>query len=243
MPKTVLVRQVGLTKLEQKLLANVSRIEHWATVQKSTTHILPHVDEDHDIQSVIFLRVELGRRSAYAEVSRLLHKCLPNPTVILTEGQDGCCVSVDVTRRSLAEHGATVVESVDSTGAFDPDDGAWVGLLDALAFRALPQEDLLAYLVAMERAVKMSRAIPVLGHYPGCGAEQADELLKLIAEYDRLTIEARGVEARRQDRNLSLNETAKLRMRQKSIEKDRDKVAEGIQKLCEASRTSDREGW
>ncbi|MDD7554369.1 DUF4391 domain-containing protein [Schaalia hyovaginalis] len=231
-PKTVLTKQAGLTRLEQRSLDRVARIEHWATVQKSTARVLPHVDEAYDIQSIVFLRIELSRGAAFAEVSRLLHKCFPNPTVVLAEGGNDVSVSVAITRRSLAEQGATVVERVDGTGAFDPGDRAWEGFLDALAFDALPQDDLLAYLVAMGRAVRLSRAIPVLGRYPACDPSRADELAALIAEHDRLASEARGIDDRRRDRELSLNETAKLRMQLKAVEKNRDEVANKIRSIC-----------
>lgn len=103
-------------------------MEHWATVQKSTTRILLHVDTERDIRGIIFLRVELSGGAAYAEMSRLLHKSFPNLTVALREGSVGVAISVAITRGSLAEWGATVVESADATGAFDPADGAWAGL-------------------------------------------------------------------------------------------------------------------
>lgn len=237
LPKTVLVRQAGLTRLEQKSLDRVARIEHWATVQKSTTRMLPHVDEVYDIQSIVFLRVELSRGGAFAEVSRLLHKCFPNPTVVLAEGEGGICVSVAVTRKSLAEHGATVVERADGTGAFDPENDAWAGLLDALAFDALPQDDLLTYLTSMDRTVRLSRAIPVLGHYPTCSPSRVDELVAMIAEHDRLASEARAVDEERRDKDLTFNEMAKLRMQLKAIENKREEFAKTIRKLCETAGT------
>ena len=63
-PKAALLRNARLTRLEQRALDKVSLIEHWATVQKSSTRIPPHVDEERDIQAVVFLRCELTGRSA-----------------------------------------------------------------------------------------------------------------------------------------------------------------------------------
>ena len=66
-PKTALTRNAYLTRPEQRALDKVSFIEHWATVQKSSTRIPPHIDEERDIQAVVFLRCELtGRSAAYA---------------------------------------------------------------------------------------------------------------------------------------------------------------------------------
>lgn len=159
--KTVLTHQALLTKTEQKVLARVASLTHFATVQNSTTRIPPTQDADHDIQSVVFLRCELAGSSAYAEVAALLHKCFPNPTVILLDGEGRVCVSVAVTRRSLAERGATVIDRVESTGAFDPGDETYGGFLRAISFDALPQGDLLSYL---ERA--SSTPWPFPGPWP-----------------------------------------------------------------------------
>ncbi|MGN0035072.1 MAG: DUF4391 domain-containing protein, partial [Coriobacteriales bacterium] len=100
-PKTVLTKQAQLTRHEQKVLDKVASIRHFATVQKSTTRILPHVDVERDVQSVIFLHCETTEASkAYGEVAALLHKCFPNPTVILFDGTGVAGVSAALTRNS-----------------------------------------------------------------------------------------------------------------------------------------------
>ena len=85
-PKTVLVKQAMLSKTEQKRLDKVARLEHFATVQKSTTRIPPYEDDERNVQSVVFLRCEMTAGTmAVAEVAELVHKCFPNPTVLLVE--------------------------------------------------------------------------------------------------------------------------------------------------------------
>ena len=54
-PKTTLVKQAMLTKTEQKRLDKVARLEHFATVQKSTTRIPPYEDGERNVQSIVFL--------------------------------------------------------------------------------------------------------------------------------------------------------------------------------------------
>ena len=82
-PKTVLVKQAMLTKTEQKRLDKVARLEHFATVQKSTTRIPPYEDDERNVQSVVFLRCEMTAGTmAVAEVAELVHKCFPNPTAL-----------------------------------------------------------------------------------------------------------------------------------------------------------------
>lgn len=102
-PKTVLVKQAVLTKIEQKRLDKVACLEHFATVQKSTTRIPPYEDDEHNVQSIVFLRCEMAAETmAVAEAAELVHKCFPNPTALLIEAGGCACVSVALTRTSWA---------------------------------------------------------------------------------------------------------------------------------------------
>ena len=232
-PKAALVRQALLTKTEQKVLDRVSAVTHFATVQRSTTRIPPAVDAGHDIQSVVFLRCEMaGSSAAYSDVARLLHKCFPNPTVVLFGGCGEACVSVAVTRRSLAEQGAMVIDEVQGTGGIDIDDEALAPFAEALAFDNLPQDDLLAYLRGMAWAVRLSRAVPSLGFYPACAERDRERLETLIAERDGAAAKVADLKLRRRDRDLTLNESAKLRMELKGCEKELEKAVNGIKEIC-----------
>lgn len=231
-PKAVLVRQALLTKTEQKVLGRVSAVTHYATVQRSTARIPATVDADHDIQSVVYLRCEMaGSSAAYSDVARLLHKCFPNPTVILFGGCGEACVSVAVTRRSLAEQGATVVDEVQSTGGIDIDGEAFAPFVDALAFDNLPQDDLLGYLRGIAWAVRLSRAVPSLGFYPACAERDRERLEALIAQRDEAAARVADLRLRRRDRNLTLNESARLRMELKGCEKELEAATKAIKGL------------
>lgn len=60
-PKRALVAEGGFTRRESKILDKVQRVDLFAVVTKTTTRVLPRVDSEYDIQSVIFLRCELAR--------------------------------------------------------------------------------------------------------------------------------------------------------------------------------------
>ncbi len=232
-PKTVLTSRAMLTKHEQRTLDKMRRLEHFATVAKGTAQVLPRVDEEYDIQSVIFLRCEMkGDSQAVAEVARLLHGCFPNPTVILQEAGDGIAVSVALTRRSHAERGATVVSDVESTGLFDPDNERYAPFLDSLAFDRLPQDDLLSYLRALASCVRLSQAIGPLGFYPACAPADRERLLALVADYDRQQGEVDALAEQRRAKDVTPNESAQLRMRIRRAERQRDGTLDEIRQLC-----------
>ena len=232
-PKVVLVKQAMLTKTEQKRLDKVARLEHFATVQKSTTRIPPYEDDERNVQSIVFLRCGMAAGSmALAEVAELVHKCFPNPTVLLIEAGDRACVSVALTRKSQAEQGATVVDRIESTGAFDPGRSEYAAFLGALAFGQLSQGDLWEYLVDLARAVTLSRAIKGLGFYPRCCAQDREKLIVLASRYDELDASVKRLRERRRSKDITLNESAKLRMEMKEEERRLKVVADEIMEIC-----------
>ena len=232
-PKTVLTSRAMLTRHEQRTLDKMSRLEHFATVAKGTAQVLSRVDEEHDIQSVIFLRCEMrGDSQAVAEVARLLHGCFPNPKVILQEAGGSVAISVALTRKSHAERGATVVYDVVSTGLFDPDDRRYEPFLDSLAFERLPQDDLLSYLEAIASCTRLSQGIVPLGFYPACAPQDRDRLLLLVAEYRRQQAEVDALATERRGKDVSPNESARLRMDIRKKEQMSAGTLAEIKRLC-----------
>ena len=103
-----------------------------------------------------------------------MHKCFPNPTVLLVEAGGCACISVALTRRSQAEQGATVVDRVESTGAFDLGRPEYADFLGALAFGRLSQGDLWEYLVEHRSAVPRDWRPGVLPRMPRSRPGKAD---------------------------------------------------------------------
>lgn len=232
-PKTVLTRQAQLTKHEQKALDKVAGLRHFATVQKSTTRVLPHVDDERDIQSVVFLYCELaGGSRAFAEVAALLHKCFPNPTVIVFDSAGTSCISAALTRKSLAEAGAVVVDSVESTGAFSVSDEAYTPFLGSLGFHDIPQDDLLVFVRELAWRIRLARAVPALGFYPRCEPRERERLSQLIVGKDMLERELSNIETARRQGDLSMNEKAKARMRMKEVNGKIDRTVAEIKEIC-----------
>ena len=233
-PKTVLVNQAMLTKTEQKRLDKVARLEHFATVQKSTTRIPPYEDDERDVQCIVFLRCEMAAGTmAVAEVAELVHKCFPNPTVLLVEAGGRACVSVALTRKSYAEQGATVVDRIETTGAFDPYSPEYADFLGALALGRLSQNGLWEYLLDLSRAVALSRAIGGLGFYPKCPAQDREKLIVLTARHDELGASVKRMKEQRRSKGITLNESAKLRMEMKEEERRLRAIADDIKEICD----------
>lgn len=232
-PKTTFVKQAMLTKTEQKRLDKVARLEHFATVQKSTTRIPPYEDDERNVQSIVFLRCEMAAGTmAVAEVTELVHKCFPNPTVLLIEASGRACMSVALTRKSQAEQGATVVDRIETTGTFDPNSPEYADFLGALAFEQLSQGNLWEYLLNLSHAVNLSRSIGGLGFYPKCSAQDQEKLIILTSHYNELESSVKRLKEQHRSKDMALNESARLRMEMKEKDRRLRAVVDEIKEIC-----------
>lgn len=232
-PKATVIRQAQLNKNDSRVLNKVRRLEHFATVQKSTTRTPPLVGREYDIQSVIFLRCEMAGSEAYSEVARVLHKCFPNPTVILFDGGDEACVSVATTRRSRAERGAVVIDTVGSTGRMRVGDQKLAAYLGSLAFGILPQENLGAFLEGIVWNVQLVRVAPSLGFFPNCSPRQRAKFTPLVERHGELASRIEAVSGqRKKNRDLTLNESAHLRVQERILNEELNDVVKKMKELC-----------
>ena len=234
-PKTQLAAQGRYTKREEKLLAAAESLTHVATLQKSNTPMLPVSDEEHDVAAILYLRCVMKRRSGTAELAELLHRTFPNPTVLLFETEGACGVSVALKRKSLAEHGAVVVEQIAGTGWFDPDDAAYADYVARIAYPALPQATLLEFVHTFAQRTLGVRCIGTLGFYPAVREGAADELVVQVRRMSELQTRIEELQARRRSRETSLADSTKLRAEIKKLEKERSAVAEGVKELCDGN--------
>ena len=148
------------------------------------------------------------------------------------EGADEICVSCAIMRQSLAERGATVVEGTDFTGGFHLDDTRYVPFFEAIAFDVLPQEDLFAYVREFSWCLRLARLVGKLGFYPDCSPSRRQRLLELSDYLDALTSERNSIAEQRRNKELTLNETAKLRIRQREMEKKMEAVLSETKEAC-----------
>ena len=231
-PKATLVRQGNLTKLEEKRLRGIERLELCATLQKSNTYMPPVSDDTYQVDAVICLRCELRAGGAPADVAELLHPMFPNPTVILFERGGEAAVSVAVKRKSLAERGAVVVEAVENSGLFDPSQDVYSEFLDELRYERLPQGTLLEFVQAAAARVQLAKAARTLGFYPKCPDGQVVQFKGHLEKMTSLQSRINELQAARRDPDVGLNDSSKLRIEIKKLEKERDKQAAILKELC-----------
>ena len=234
--------RIGLLPQDPQMLFDRATVRDELREQLAS---LPEAEQARRIQEMAcFCRLEglldrhpydlSGGEQQRAALAKLL---LAGPELLLldepTKGMD-----VQVKRElaailnGLLEQGATVVDRVESTGAFDPGRSEYADFLGALAFGRLSQGDLWEYLVDLSRTVALSRAIGGLGFYPVCPARDREKLIALTSRYDEMGASVKRLKEQRRSKDITLNESAKLRMEMKEEERRLRAVADEIKEIC-----------
>jgi len=80
--------------------------------------------------------------------------------------------------------------------------------------------------------VMLSRAIDALGFYPQTRPEDQERILVLVNRYDVVRSEVRRLYEQRSGPDVTLNESAKLRMRIRKAENQQEAILNEIKELC-----------
>lgn len=235
-PKTMLVKQGGLSKAQERMLDNLRDVRFFASLTRSSTHMVPVKDDVYDVESVVFLACGLTSTKGIAETARVLHGCFPNPTVLLMEGSSSgeIAVSVAIRRKSEAERGAFVTERIASSGQFSPGDSVYEQYFRRIAYPAMPQTDLLAYTTALADRSALAHLVRQLGFYPVCKDTDADLLMGHVRKMRGISSKVSELRDMRKLRTTTLAESTKLRVEIKKLEKQLDEIQKQIKDLCDS---------
>lgn len=234
-PKTVFSVKASLSKKEQKTLDLLKELRNYAMIGKSNTGILPHIDDTYDIQAVIYLDCMLTSWQRTGELAALLHRSLPNPTVLLMHTMDlldGRMVSVAVKRKSLAETGAMVVESLESTDVLDPTGASTAMFWQAIKYDNLPQNDLLEYVHGIQDAILFHNARPRLGFTPKPTPARRAEIHENLVRLKQLDTEIGRLKTKRRDKDTTFGESAELRVIESGKKEEAQTIVNRIKELC-----------
>lgn len=231
--KTKLTQEADLSKNEQRELDKLRRLGYYAATNKATTRMPSYEDDERDVKAVVFLRCELAKECGFSELSSILHKAFAHPSILLFEEPNGKVgVSASLKRKSLAEKGAVVVDRIESTKFFDPNDELHSSYLSDLAYESLSQDDLLAFAAALCDRTAKAAAINIIGEYPKCIDVYTPRLMALLGHIKDTQAEINALKLRHRDKGTSLPESSRIRMDLKKKERERDAFVAEIKELC-----------
>ncbi|NEG69593.1 DUF4391 domain-containing protein [Bifidobacterium choloepi] len=234
-PKTAIVAHAALSKKQQKTLGNLRELHSFATLAKSNTGIPAHVDEDHDIQAVLYLSCLLNSWQRTNDIVTILHRTFPNPTVLLIEVDEPgnrSMVSVGLKRKSLAEESAVVLERVETIELPRSSSEDAMPFWQTFRYPQLSQHDLLDFVTAMQDAVLFADARSFLGFIPQSDGIQRAVMRQELLQFKRLDREIVDLQSRRRNKDLSIGESAEIRVLEASKKEEAQILVDHIKELC-----------
>lgn len=224
-PKAALARQMKLTARQQRLLTTVKQVKLVGTLTHANTGVSAHIDAAYDVQSVLVLTLELRERR---NVTELIHRAFPHPTILLVEQGTQTLVSAAVPRKSLAGHEAMVIDCHAQTDWADPTSPESRGLWPKLAYESQPHADLLAYARGFSQNLMLWNLREWVGDDASVPPLRQAEIREPLLRLDALHAEIHRLRALRKNRDTPLRESTRLRMQEHRLAQDATALAARI---------------
>jgi len=170
-PKKLLAEQGAPTSADKRTIQDGIDELHWLATLKPTTIAVPAATEPgQDFAEIAVIAAQLRPAARVARLTELIHRAIPYPVLLLTQGgQNGVksVLSVAPKRPALNEGDKLVVERVVTTSPFDPLLPSPIErtFLDSLALTLLPTRDLAALYVGWLARIEALQAALLSGRY------------------------------------------------------------------------------
>ena len=142
-PKTLLVENGAPTTADKKLIKEGIESLTWTAALKPSTVGVPDFrDETREYVEIIVISLQLRSPSKPPRLLELVHRAVPYPVVLLTEGPTGSSISLVHKRWSLGEVAKTVLDGELSIADLDVPFDIGAAFLEALALSKQPRNSL-----------------------------------------------------------------------------------------------------
>lgn len=219
-PSRTLAERARLTRRQQRLLGNMKSLVCSAALTQTTTGMPVHIDDIYDIRSVLVLESELGTVKDAGEILSIVHAAFPHPTIVVASSGMQCCISIAIPRKSLAETGATVIDTWEHSAWFTDtahgNDTPW----HVLAYDRLPHRDLFAYAHAACNALRWWNLRDRLGVTPDSGMLLAGSIDRQLLRLKTMAGQIQRLRMQQKHPDTPLHERARLRVEKNSLERE-----------------------
>ena len=170
-PKKLLAEQGAPTAADKRaILGGIDELHWLATLKPTTTAVPVATAPGQDFAEIAVIAAQLRPKARVARLTELIHRAIPYPVLLLTQGGHADTVSVlsmAPKRPALNEGGKLVVERVVATSPFDPLLPSPIerAFLASLALALLPARDLSTVYVGWLARIEALQAALLSGRY------------------------------------------------------------------------------
>jgi hypothetical protein len=144
-PKKLLMENGALTAADRRHITEGIDELYWLAALKPTTVGIPeYCDDVRDSQEIAVLRLAVRADAKASRLMELVHRAVPYPVLLITEGFSYLAISLAHKRWSQGDAGKVVLDGdVVSAGLYDmPEEGPLKAFLAALALAMQPRASL-----------------------------------------------------------------------------------------------------
>ncbi len=161
-PKKVLLEQGMPTPADKRAVQDGLEELWWvAALKPATCGLAAHADDERDHSEVAVLAMLLRQAAKTTRLAELVHRAIPYPVVLITQGNNGCTLSLAAKRAHQTEKARWVLDEMRSTPGIRMDDE----LLAVLPMHTLAVHDLRQLYEKWLAAVEASLAAKVAGRF------------------------------------------------------------------------------
>lgn len=165
-PIKTMVDSLNIDKKDEKLLrSHVESIYLKGLLNESTINIKATQDESMVYEEIHILQIKLKKRDKFSTLNHKLHSFFPNPTLFVFELQ-WTTISMAEKRINKQVSDRAVVDTVYTTGIFDPEDKNHVVFVEKLNLKKISAQDLKELYGFLIKIVYQERLIALVGAYP-----------------------------------------------------------------------------
>jgi hypothetical protein len=216
-PKKLLIENGAPTAADKKQINDGTEALTWIAALKPTTVGVPdYRDEEREYLEIAILTLQLRPTGKLGRLTELVHRAVPYPVLLLTQGEPGRTVSLAHKRWSQGEGGKTVLDGEITSVRIDVEDSIGMPFLDALALLKQPKASLYALYQAWIDAATALQAASLTGTYvPAANSEQASARAEALTDTKQLEAQIASIQvAAKKENQISKQIQMNLKVRE-----------------------------
>jgi hypothetical protein len=216
-PKKLLVENGAPTAADKKQINDGIESLTWIAALKPTTVGIPdYRDEAREYLEVAILSLQLRPTGKLGRLTELVHRAVPYPVLLLTEGEPGPTVSMSHKRWSQGEGGKTVLDGEITSVRIDVEDSIGKPFLNALALLRQPKASLYAlYQAWIDAAIALQAASLTGAFVPAANSEEASARAEALTATKQLEAQIASIQvAAKKEKQISKQVQMNLKVRE-----------------------------
>lgn len=169
LPKNAFYNTLDLSKKEEKIIKeDIDNIYLLAVYNKNTMNIELYIDDEINCSEIDWIFIALNNNKKYRAVLELIHKLIPNQTIVMLSYDDDICFSTTIKRLNKNEKDKIVLDKIITSPWIDIE---YLTLeekafLENLKVRKAQYKDLKEVQEVLYSSIELTEVIGKVGIYP-----------------------------------------------------------------------------